>query len=218
MRGGKGRLLSTTLNGFVIALWLLVVTALDPDVQPGSLVLGIVGWLAALVLRIPVALVARKGKSLRRAQQIVVGSSGPAEELVRLAVILVTAQTFGGGLYLGLGWASAEIVYTTAAVWAASSARRRLPASDPRAACQSPAAGMYVTASVERLGIAAFHIGAALALAKYPTLVIPVMALHSGLNVVALRLAHRGTVLTEAFIVTTGVLLFVSGLGLWGRL
>src|SRR4029077_20542923 len=76
--------------------------------------MGGAGWLIALLLRGPVALALKQfaNHSPTRVQTIIGWSSGPCEEIVRLAVILPIGQTFATAFSLGLGWTTIEILYS----------------------------------------------------------------------------------------------------------
>ncbi|MBT9258311.1 MAG: hypothetical protein KM310_00940 [Clostridiales bacterium] len=85
-------------------IWVLVLLGLPVPIalglnaagvpfQAGLWALGALGWLVALGLRGPVVLIARRfeGSGKHRAPWLVVGVSGPAEELVRLAIVRLWA-------------------------------------------------------------------------------------------------------------------------------
>ena len=64
------------------------------------------------MLRNPVALLAKAiPATSKHVTTIVVASSGPCEELVRLAVVLLLGRAFPMALSIGLGWAAIEVVY-----------------------------------------------------------------------------------------------------------
>jgi len=73
------------------------------ELSPGWILLGAVGWLGALFLRVPVAMITQRlTTESDTIRQVVILSSGPAEELVRLAIVLITAANLDVGYAIGL--------------------------------------------------------------------------------------------------------------------
>jgi hypothetical protein len=162
----------------------------------GPLLAGIAGWTVALVLRAPVALVAMRamGGDRERAQPVIVLASGPAEEIVRLVVLVIVGMTLSDALWIGLGWATIEVVYSLvngAAMLAlmgrtdpeAEQARAMLPLAEAMRG-DAPLWGV-----VERTWASLLHIGFTLIVAANPLFVVFTIVVHSATNVLLLRLA-----------------------------
>ena len=189
--------------------------------------LGAAGWVVALQLRLPVSLVAaRLSHDPRRIALAVTGASGPAEEVVRVVLVLLVAAAFRSALWLGLGWAAVEVVYTAVtAVLSplvlprllrdqsdkARQARELLLPQLTTVLAASPAAVVALGAA-ERIGATALHTGFTLLLAAQPWLALLTAPIHTGVNLGALTLQRRSLLLTEAVVVAAGAVAFVGGL------
>jgi hypothetical protein len=208
--------------GFVLA------AALTPG-RAGPAALGAAGWLVALALRTPAALAASRVPGLKtpRAMPTFMASiSGPAEECVRLLMVLFLVKGFGNLLWAGFGWGTVEVVYTlvTAVV-----IRRLLldpseKAADARRVLGSMGFLQYVQnlvpllGAVERATVSLLHIGFTLLLGWNPWLVLVTMPVHSTVNLTAVGLMRRHSVnLLETFVAVVSVACFVLGLLAWHR-
>jgi hypothetical protein len=166
----------------------------------GPLLAGAAGWLLALVLRTPVGLVGMKVTgSTETTQAWVVASSGPLEEATRLAVLLLVGRDLSTALWVGLGWASIEVLYAIANGFALAALAERTDPEAERAKAMLPPSAMGGAAPlwgvVERAWASALHIGFTLILAALPLAVLLTAPVHSLVNVAALRLArNRGMV------------------------
>ena len=87
--------------------------ALGVTLRVGPFVAGAVGWLIALMLRAPVAIVAMRVRGdQRHAQPWITASSGPLEEGVRLVTLLLVGRDLDTAASVGLGWAAIEVIYS----------------------------------------------------------------------------------------------------------
>ncbi len=215
----RALLLSIPLYLAVPIVYAAAILGLGHDFQLGAVAAGAAGWILALVLRAPVGLLGvRITRSPERAQRWVVASSGPLEESVRLAVLLLVGRDLGTALWIGLGWAAIEVVYAIANSFAIEALSRRTDPEAERARAMLPPAALSGNAPwwgvIERLWTSAVHIGFTLILAAVPALVVVTAAVHSAINVAFLWLvAHRGLLLTSlaGIAVGGGILVF----GLW---
>jgi hypothetical protein len=195
------------------------ILGLGYDLQLGALLAGAAGWFVALVLRAPVGLLGiRITGSTERAQRWVVASSGPLEESVRLAVLLLVGRDLGTALWIGLGWAAIEVLYAIVNGFAVEALSRRTDPEADQARALLPPAALSGSAPwwgvVERAWATAVHLGFTLILAAVPALVVVTAAVHSAINVAFLWLVgHRGLLLTTlaGIAVGGGILVF----GLW---
>jgi hypothetical protein len=192
-----------------------------------ALGVGTAGWVVALILRNPIALIARVTlKSWERVQPWVVAASGPCEEGVRVAAVLLFGRGFTSALSIGLGWAAIEVVYSIVNGLAVVSLTRRTDAK-ARQALQmlndqglggifGPMAPFW--GIVERIFVSGLHIGFTLLLAWQPWLVLVTIPLHSGLNFTYLRLARRSVALAELVMALVGLAALLTGFAVFGRL
>lgn len=172
-----------------------VAVAVGVTLEPLAILAGLVGWSLALVLRAPVAVGADRLVGRERARRAVVLASGPAEELVRLAAILILGPSVPIAVSLGLGWAAVEAVYALvngAAVLALlgrdDPEAERVRAMLPSDAMTSPSAPLW--GIVERVWASVLHIGFTLLVAAAPPLVLATTVAHSATNVAFVRLAR----------------------------
>jgi hypothetical protein len=182
----------------------------------GPLLAGAAGWLIALVLRTPVGLVGMKVTgSAERTQRWVVASSGPLEEAVRLAVLLLIGRDLATAVWIGLGWAAIEVLYAIANGFAlAALADRTDPEAEQAKAMLPPSAlssSSPLWGVVERAWASAVHIGFTLILAAVPLAVLITAPVHTAINVAALWLAQRRGLLTLSI---AGIVLAASILGI----
>ncbi|HEU5325260.1 MAG TPA: hypothetical protein VFV59_05195 [Candidatus Limnocylindria bacterium] len=173
----------------------------------GPLLIGALGWVLALVLRAPVGLAGLKiTGSQESAQRWVVASSGPLEESVRLAALLLVGRDLPTALWLGLGWAAIEVGYAIANGFAMAALASRTDPEAERARAMLPPSAFAASAPwwgvVERIWASALHIGFTLMLAAAPILWVVTVPLHTLTNVTFVRLGQRRS------------MLIVSGLGL----
>ncbi len=162
----------------------------------GPLLAGAVGWLVALVLRSPVGLAGlRLSGSTERTQRWVVASSGPLEESVRLAVLLLVGRDLSTALWIGFGWASIEVLYAIANGFALATLAHRTDPEAEQARAMLPPGVLSSSAPlwgiVERAWASGLHVGFTLMLAAVPLLVIVTAPLHTGVNVGAMWLMQR---------------------------
>lgn len=173
--------------------------------------LGALGWWLALLLRLPVIVLVRKYRA-DSGQPLVVAASGPAEELLRLGLLLYLGLTSGNALITGIGWAAIEIVYAVVQLIGMSVLRDRDDEKAHEAREFMRLQGMeHVFDStapfwsiVERLSANGIHIGMGLLLVINPWLVILAMPLHSGINFLFVRMLRRSLLAAQS------TLLFVS--------
>lgn len=199
----------------IIAFAVLAAVVWPPALIP--ILIGAGGWLLALVLRQPVALLASKRLSNEGTANLVGWFSGPAEELVRLALVLLTVSTVQHAAWFGFGWATIEVLVVFANVLAIASLvskddeksreARELLAAQGMAQPQSPAWGL-----LERLSATAMHIGFTLLLFASPWFILLTLPLHSVTNMLAAKYAKRSIVLVEVALAVLGALGLAGGI------
>jgi hypothetical protein len=207
-----------------VVLAVVLATTLAPA-RAGPAALGAAGWLAALALRAPAgAFVHRMPR--QNAPTFMASISGPAEEFIRLLLVLFGVSGFGNLLWAGFGWATIEVVYTLVTGLAvrrllldpsakAAEARRLLVSMGWLQYVQSL---VPVLGAVERAGVSLLHIGFTLLLGWNPWLVLVTMPAHSATNLVAVRLMkQRSVLLMETIVALVGAAAFALGLLAWHR-
>lgn len=201
----------------------IAMLGLGADLQPIAVVAGAVGWLVALVLRAPVALAAlNRTGSRERAQPWIVGSSGPLEELVRLAVLLIVGRELDVALSVGLGWAGIEVVYAIVNGFALATLAGRTDPEAEQAKAMLPSQAALEANSpwwgvLERLWASLLHVGFTLIVAAQPILVVLTMIVHSAANLGLIRALGAGISLARvqvAGLVLAGAVLGAAAL-LW---
>jgi len=159
------------------------------ELSPGWILLGAVGWLGALFLRVPVAMITQRlTTESDTIRQVVILSSGPAEELVRLAIVLITAANLDVGYAIGLGWGGIEVIYALINGFMIATLLKRTDEEAVKARQTMEEMGLLraglrpLYGVVERVAVMAVHIGLTLLLAFQPLLVLVTMPLHSLIN------------------------------------
>lgn len=176
--------------------------------------LGALGWLAALILRGPVAAVSMKlPKS--KAQTMIVASSGVLEEGVRFGMLWLFSASLPWALSAGQGWAAIEVVYAVVSGFATLSLLSRTDEKAKQAqallAAQGTANLHPMWGTVERMFASLFHIGATLLMVRYPWMLVILIPVHSLLNLSAVWLMKRSIVGTEIVVAVIGILVFAAG-------
>jgi hypothetical protein len=185
--------------------------------MPVAFGIGAAGWVVALALRTPVGITAmRLARSRERAQTVVTASSGPLEETVRVLAVLLAGRELATALWLGLGWAAIEVVYTIVnGVAIAALADRTDPEAErvrallPASALQSSAAAWGVA---ERAWASALHIGFTLIVAAAPIAFVVTAVVHSAINLGFLAAARRYAIsaVSLAGVVVGGAILVIG--------
>ncbi|NKX52450.1 hypothetical protein HER39_18100 [Arthrobacter deserti] len=196
------------------ALWLAFGAPL-----PVPALLGAAGWILALVLRQPVALAAGRFAGRGRAAALVGWFSGPAEELVRLALVLSALHSFDQALWAGFGWAAAEVLLVAVNTLAIAGLLARDDPKSRQAQQLLQDQGLATPrnpawALLERLSATGLHVGFTLLLFAWPWLVLLTLPAHSLANMLAVRFARTRLALTEAARAAAGVLALAAGLAL----
>ncbi|WP_167137439.1 hypothetical protein [Diaminobutyricimonas sp. TR449] len=183
------------------------------------LALGAAGWLLALVLRQPVALIAMKLVGKDKAMTVVGWASGPAEELVRLALVLLVIDTLDDALWAGFGWATIEVLVVVVNLLVLANLMTK---DDPKSleaqqalrdlGMTEPQNGFW--GALERGSATALHIGFTLLLFASPWFVLLTLPVHSVTNMLAVRFAKTHIVLTELALLAVGALALGAGLAL----
>jgi hypothetical protein len=185
------------------------------------LAFGAVGWLLALALRQPVALVAGRLTSAERTAGIVGWASGPAEEGVRVGLVLLAVGSAPGAVWAGIGWAGIEVVMIAVNSFVVANLLTR---DDPKALKVQailrergmPATSTAGWAVAERCSAMALHVGFTLLLLAQPWWALATMLAHSLINMIAVHYAKRSVAGTELVLAVISLAVFLCGLAATG--
>jgi len=181
-------------------------------------VAGAIGWAVALGLRTPVALIgSRVLGNEQRTRDAVVLSSGPLEEGVRLIVVLLVGRDLGTALWLGLGWAAIEVIYSLVNGFAVAAMLRRNDPEIEKAKALMPPTAFEPSAvywgPIERVSATALHIGFTLITASQPILSVVNAVIHSTANYGAVALLRRYSMaIVQSLLLLTGAAVLLVGL------
>jgi hypothetical protein len=195
----------------------IVLTVLSGAFELLPFVLGAAGWIIALMLRQPVALIATRAVGQERAATIVGWCSGPAEELVRLGLVLLIIGNVQGALWAGFGWGAIEAVILAVNVLVIAGLMTKDDPKSLEAREILAAQGMMTPhhplwGFLERLSAIALHLGFTLMLFASPWLVLVTLPLHSVVNMTAVRFSKSHVALTELGLAVVGAAVLTIGL------
>lgn len=215
------RLAATMRRNALLVLPVPVVLALaalalvgPPPVLP--LLLGAAGWMLALVVRQPVALIATRTTTTERAATIVGWFSGPAEELVRLGLVLLALRSFEDAVWAGFGWATIEVLLIVVNGIAVAGLMTKDDPKSREARELLEAQGMLgarhpVWGVLERVSATALHVAFTLLLFADPWFVLLTLPAHSAINMVMSRFAKDRLAATEAVFAAVSAVALVVG-------
>lgn len=183
--------------------------------------LGALGWIVALFLRGPIH--AWGQKLPQKTAMFLVGlSSGPLEEGVRLALLLLTGTSFSWALSLGQGWAAIEVLYvvTNGVILVTVLRKNDEKSREVKKILESQGTSRLSPfwGLSERLFASLFHIGATLMIARSPSWVFLLLVVHSAFNLGAVWLSRRNMFWAQLLIAIVGTVVFVAGLAMFNHL
>ena len=218
-------LLVTPLYLLVPVLFAALALIWDIELEIGWILLGAAGWLVALFLRAPVSLITQRLVSNKEnIQKVVILSSGPAEELVRLIIILLTAANLDVAYAIGLGWGAIEVLYALVNGFLIASLLKRTDDEALQAKEVMEKMGLLRAGTkplygvVERLAVTALHIGFTLLLAFQPLLVLITIPVHSFINYAFITMLRRRVPITiiMLLLLALGFIAYALGLAAMG--
>ncbi|WP_394619992.1 hypothetical protein JNUCC0626_13080 [Lentzea sp. JNUCC 0626] len=184
-------------------------TALLGIDQAGTVLLGALGWMVALAARLPVLGSAGRLHAVRRRDTIIATVSGATDEVVRLALVLVTVNGAASALWAGFGWALAALVFVAATELTAFTWPLGRQATEQLKAQGGFVSTHPVHSAVRGLVAISFHLGATSLLTAGPWWVLATAAAHVSVNVAFARWARSRLVPVEVFgaVVSAGLVL-----------
>jgi hypothetical protein len=215
-------LLSTPFQALVVAGLVSLAVALGGPLHGWAVGAGALGWWIALLGRAPVSLVAMKLLPAGKAQTVIVASSGPLEEGVRLGVIALMGASLPMALSIGLGWAAIEVVFAVVNALVANTLLARDDAKAREAWAMLEAQGLLRDvgphwAVIERVFASLAHIGFTLLAAASPLWLVLTVPAHAGMNLGIGPLVKRSIALAETYVAVFGTALFIGGLWAIGK-
>jgi hypothetical protein len=190
-----------------------------PQVLPAAF--GAAGWMIALALRQPIALIASRVTTKERTMTVVGWASGPAEEVVRLLLVLFVLRTGSAAAWAAAGWMAVEVAMITVnglmiATLLTKDDPKSIEAKDflsEQGMMQSYGPWWGV---VERFSAAGVHIGFTLLIFAQPWLVLVTIVVHSATNMLFVRYAKRSIALAELAMLGWGIVVLTSGIAAMG--
>lgn len=215
-------LISIPFQALVIAGLAALAITLGGPLHGWAVGAGALGWWVALLGRAPVSLLVMKRLPASQAQTIVVGSSGPLEEVVRLGVIALLGASLPMALSIGLGWAAIEVVFAVVNGLVANTLLARDDAKAREAWAMLEAQGLLRDVGlhwgvIERIFASLAHLGFTLLAAANPLWLVLTIPAHSAVNLGVAPLVKRSMALAEAYVAVMGTALFVGGLWAIGK-
>jgi hypothetical protein len=216
----QARVASLAVLGVPVAVFAALAAWLGtPAVLPAAL--GAAGWIIALALRQPIALIASRVTTQERTMTVVGWASGPAEEVVRLLLVLFVLRSGSAAAWAGAGWMAAEVAMITVnglmiATLLTKDDPKSLEAKDflrEQGMMQSYGPWWGV---LERFSAAGLHIGFTLLIFAQPWLVLVTIVVHSATNMLVVRYAKRSIALTELALLGWGIVVLTSGIAALG--
>jgi hypothetical protein len=216
----QARVNSLAVLGVPVAVFAALAAWLGtPQVLPAAL--GAAGWMIALALRQPIALIASRVTTKERTMTVVGWASGPAEEVVRLLLVLFVLRTGSAAAWAGAGWMAVEVAMIIVNMLVVASL---LTKDDPKSLEVKEILreqGMIQNHGpwwglLERFSAAGVHIGFTLLLFAQPWLVLVTIVVHSGTNMLAVRYAKRSVALTELALLGWGIVVLTAGIAALG--
>jgi hypothetical protein len=212
----QARVNSLAMLGVPVAVFAALAAWLGtPQMLPAAL--GAAGWMIALVLRQPVALIASRVTTKERVMTVVGWASGPAEECVRLLLVLFVLRTGSAAAWAGAGWMAVEVAMITVnGLMIAALLTKNDPKSIEAREILSEQGMMQSYgpwwAVLERFSAAGVHIGFTLLLFAQPWLVLVTIVAHSATNMLAVRYLKRSVARTELALLGWGIVVLTAGI------
>jgi hypothetical protein len=216
----RNTLIATPVTLLVPVAFALLLTALGAEMSWSKIGFGALGWVGALMLRGPLAaILSQTVHDENRVKNIIVTSSGPIEEGVRVVLLLLVGRSFSDAAAIGLGWAAVEVLYTVVTSFLTLSLLRRTDPEAMQARQILEAQGMIRETGpwlgiIERIGATALHIGFTLIVAWNLVAAIATAIVHSAGNMALIRTFKKNPVATELGLLAVGIAAFALGVAL----
>ena len=212
----RNAFLATPFHLLVIVPFILLGNLLNLNFDFSIILLGALGWWIAMLLRLPVMLLIRN-LPVQKGRNYVIAASGPAEEVVRLVILLVLGLTVNNAYSLAIGWAGVEIIYSLVQVFAMAVLKDRTDQKAQEAKELLKIQGLDKSfednapfwSVLERLSASGLHLSFSLLLIISPWLVLLTAPLHSGFNFLVTHLAKKSIATSEVTLALSSCLLVI---------
>lgn len=218
-------IIATPLYLLSIVPFVFIASWLEIDISMGYVLLGALGWWVALLLRLPFILLIQKCINKQKdVSKYIVALSGPAEESVRLVLLLIIGLTIDNGYSLGFGWAAIEVLYGLVQLFGIVSLNQKTDKKSLEAKEMIAKMGMDKTfenstpfwGALERFSAAAIHISSAVLLVVNPLFIICTAPLHSAVNFMVLKINKGSIMISQLMFLLISLPLFLA-LVIFGR-
>lgn len=188
------------------------------DIDYKLILLGALGWWLALIIRIPlIVFIKKRNIDLKTSSRLTIGMSGPAEETVRLIILIQVGFSISNAYSLGLGWAMIEIIYGLIQIIGLGVLERKTDAKALEAKAFMKQMGMDKTLEssipywgvLERVSATAIHIGFSLLLTFSPLFILISTPLHSLVNFYVVKMNKISISKSQLGLFTIGLILMV---------
>jgi hypothetical protein len=214
-------ILALPLYVLSIIPFIVIAGVLDIEIDTGYALLGALGWWLALLLRLPLILYSKAKKlAFKLSNKLIIGASGPTEEITRLVLLSIIGITTGSAYSVGIGWASIEIIYGLVQIFGMGVLQQKNDKDAIEAKALMKQMGMEKSlepstpfwGALERISAGAIHIGFSLMLVLSPALVLITIPLHSFINFSVVRMNKQSIIKSQASILIMGLAIFLIGL------
>lgn len=217
----RNALLATPLYILSIVPFVALADYFDYSVDAGYAALGALGWWVALLVRVPfIVLIRKRSASTANSGKFIVALSGPAEELVRLAILLTIGLSVENAYSVGIGWGFIEIFYGLLQMFGLASLNNKTDKKSVEAKEMMSDMGMDrlldentpFWGALERLSATALHISFSLALVLSPWLIVLTIPIHSGFNFMVLAINKSSIARSQFLFFTCSTVLLASSI------
>jgi len=213
-------LLATPLYFLTPLPFICLAYILDINLDLASVLLGALGWWVALLLRIPVILFVKNKKfDQKKSNKLVIGFSGPTEEITRLVLLLIIGLNVPNAYSVGLGWATIEIIYGLIQIIGIGVLEQKTDTEAEEAKALMKQMGMEKSlapstpfwGALERATAGAVHIGFSLLLVFSPFTIILAIPLHSFINFFVVKMNRTSIQKSQlSFLAIGGIILLLG--------
>ena len=191
------------------------------EIVAGSVLLGMLGWWLALLLRIPIILFVKSKKiEQKKSNKLIIGFSGPTEEITRLVLISLIGLNSNNAYSVGLGWEMIEVVYGLIQIIGIGVLEQKTDAKAEEAKTLMKQMGMDKSlapstpywGALERVTATTVHIGHSLLLVFSPYAIIVTIPLHSFINFFVVKMNRTSIRKSQLSFFIIGCVIFLVGL------
>ncbi|NOQ72508.1 MAG: YhfC family intramembrane metalloprotease [Crocinitomix sp.] len=193
---------------------------IDIKIDSSSVLLGVLGWWLALLLRLPAILYVKLKKiDKKKSNKLIIGFSGPTEEITRLVLLLIIGLNAPNAYSVGLGWAMIEVVYGLIQIIGIGVLEQKTGVEAEEAKNLMKQMGMDKSlapatpfwGALERFTAASVHIGFSLLLVFSPYVIILTIPLHSFINFLVVKMNKTSIRKSQlSFLIIGLVILLIS--------